>query len=248
MRRLTDEDILRIWEMGYNQHPLDRALTMLLANEPGMTRDKLAAFSIARRDERLLHLREQLFGHMLKAFAQCPQCTEKLEFTMSTADIRALNKNENDPGEKEEPLEIAAEGITMIFRLPDSRDLASAAGCDDVHTARGLIVQRCVQKAAANGKPVNTRQLPREAVTALSDQMAKYQQEAEVLLDLHCPSCSHKWKIVFDIAAFLWTEISAKAMRLLGEIQTLAFAYKWNEADILSLSPLKRQFYLEAVT
>lgn len=234
--------------MGYNQHPLDRALTMLLAHEPEMTRDRLAALSIARRDEHLFNIREQLFGPILKAFTQCPECSEKLDFTMSTADIRALNKNENDPGEKEKPLEIAAEGMTMSFRLPDSRDLAAAAGCDDVHTARSLIVQRCVQKAISNGKPVNTLQLPPEAVTALTHQMAQYQQEAEVILDLQCPACSHKWQIVFDIASFVWTEISAKARRLLGEIHTLAFAYKWSEADILSLSPLRRQFYLEAVT
>jgi hypothetical protein len=53
--------------------------------------------------------------------------------------------------------------------------------------------------------------------------------------------------MMFDIVSFLWTEIAAEAKRLLREVHILASAYGWREADIFSLSPLRRQFYLEAV-
>jgi hypothetical protein len=53
--------------------------------------------------------------------------------------------------------------------------------------------------------------------------------------------------MIFDIASFFWTEIAAEAKRLLGEVHILASAYGWREADILSLNPLRRRFYLEAI-
>jgi hypothetical protein len=68
-----------------------------------------------------------------------------------------------------------------------------------------------------------------------------------VLLGLHCPLCSHSWQALFDIASFFWTEISAHARRLLREVDALARAYGWSEAEILGLSASRRQAYLELI-
>ena len=78
--------------------------------------------------------------------------------------------------------------------------------------------------------------------------MAECDPQAEVLIDMECPDCGHRWQMLFDIAAFLWTEIAVAAKRLLREVHTLARAYGWREADILSLSAARRQFYIEMVT
>jgi len=53
--------------------------------------------------------------------------------------------------------------------------------------------------------------------------------------------------MTFDIASFFWAEICVQAKRLLREVHTLARAYGWREMDILSMSPARRQFYLEMV-
>ena len=52
--------------MGQDQHPLDRALTLLAAC-PELTRDELAALSVGQRGglARLLTLRERTFGPAL---------------------------------------------------------------------------------------------------------------------------------------------------------------------------------------
>lgn len=77
--------------------------------------------------------------------------------------------------------------------------------------------------------------------------MLECDPQAEVLLQLTCPSCQREWMITFDIVSFLWIEIHAHAKRLLQEVHTVARAYGWHEADILALSPVRRQFYLEMV-
>ena len=250
MSPLSTENILRIWETGRDQHPLDRALTMLMADGQDRTRDQVAALSTVQRDEQLLRIREQTFGPVFDGFVQCSRCSEKLEFTLSAADIRSCIENGNDhhgPEGIEVPLEVVSQDIKIYFRLPNSKDLAAAAGCNDLQDARRLIVRRCVREAYAAGEPMDIDKLPVHALDAAGTQIDQYQQQAEVILQLQCPACGHNWQMMFDIASFLWTEIEAEAKRLLREVHILASAYAWREADILSLSPFRRQFYLEAV-
>jgi hypothetical protein len=72
--------------------------------------------------------------------------------------------------------------------------------------------------------------------------------QADLRFTLHCQVCSHEWEAGFDIAQFLWTEVDAWASRTLFDVHCLARAYGWREADILSLSPWRRQCYLEMLT
>ena len=77
--------------------------------------------------------------------------------------------------------------------------------------------------------------------------MALTTTKAEVQLTLNCPACEHSWSVLFDITTFVWAEISSLARRLLREVHILATAYGWHEADILAMSAIRRQFYLELV-
>jgi len=246
MGPLSAHDILRIWEIGRNQHPPDKALTILSASHPKATWVQLADLTIGQRDGCLLDLREKTFGSIIRGFAECPKCAEHLEFTMSTSDLRILQ----EPGSvaKEKPLELTAENIKLKFRLPNSVDLATVVGCESAQSVHSLIVQRCVLEATANGKPITVEKLSAEVTTKLAARMAECEPQTETLLEFQCPACSHKWQMIFDIAAFLWKEISIQAKRLLREVHTLASAYKWREADILSMSPIRRKYYLDMVT
>ena len=47
------------------------------------------------------------------------------------------------------------------------------------------------------------------------------------------------------MAEYLWKEVLIEARRLLREVNALARTYHWREADILALSPRRRQAYLE---
>jgi hypothetical protein len=75
--------------------------------------------------------------------------------------------------------------------------------------------------------------------------LAALDPAAEILLDLSCPVCSHCWQALFDINQVLWTEIRARARRLLQEVDGLARVYHWHETEILGMSEARRGWYLE---
>jgi hypothetical protein len=243
MRPFSAHDLLRVWEVGEDQHPLDRALTLLAAACPELTWDELAALSVGQRDARLLTLRERTSGPSLNGFAECPRCAERLAFDVEVANLRAATS----PDTQEEVRELVTGGLTLRFRLPNSWDLAAVLGSQNPAAARSLLVQRCVLEARRDGTPVVGSELPAEAIARLSERMAECDPQAEVLLDLRCPTCDHAWRALFDIVAFFWTELAAQAKRLLREVHTLARAYGWREADILSMSARRRRFYLEMI-
>ena len=69
----------------------------------------------------------------------------------------------------------------------------------------------------------------------------------EIMLHFDCPACGTSFEESLDLSTFLWAEIEARAQRLLLEVHTLAVAYGWSEAEILSLNAARREIYLEMV-
>src|SRR5260221_5390778 len=102
MHTFSGQEIVRLWEIGISQHPLDRALTLLMAAFPEASRERLALLSIGRRDACLFALREQTFGSRLCSLAACPACGEQFEFALNTADLPVAAR-----------MEAAGEGYTL---------------------------------------------------------------------------------------------------------------------------------------
>jgi hypothetical protein len=243
MRGLTGEDILQIWETGASQHPIDRALTILQAGFPGLSRHELASLSIGQRDGYLLAFQELTFGGQLSAQTQCPSCGERMEFALTVANIQVDSISATN-----QPLHaVTDDGYELWFRLPDSLDLAAVLGSANMVDARARLVERCLIRASREDNEVPASSLPESAIQTLAEQMAAHDSQADVELALHCPVCEHDWLILFDILSYLWIEISVQARRLLHEVHRLAWAYGWREADILSLSTTRRQLYLEMI-
>jgi hypothetical protein len=244
MQALSGLEILRIWELGLEQHPLDRALITLNIAFPERSWDELVTLSIGRRDDLLLTLREHTFGSRLMGLAVCPGCQDRLEFALDIADIHTGQ----DVEAVDQEYQMTVDDYELHFRLLNSTDLAAIAGYRDVPAAHRLLVERCVVRAWQNGAVVDVATLPETAFSALAKQMARYDPQAEVVLDLNCATCGQRWQTIFDIVLFLWGEICAQAKRLLREVHTLAQSYGWREVDILSMSAARRQFYLEMAT
>lgn len=241
MRPLTASDILKAWEQGEAQALIDRALAALGVGCPELARDELATLSIGQRDARLFELRELTFGSRLDGFTACPHCQQRLEFALDLAALR--QRISSSPASEE--FEIESDGGALRFRLPNSRDLAAVATCEDVAAARRLLAERCVLQANRNGDVMS--ELSDEAVAQLAECIGQCAPEAEVMLDFACPSCRHEWQSLLDIAAFFWAEIAAEARRLLREVHLLASGYGWRETDILAMSARRRQAYLEMI-
>lgn len=244
MRPLSAHQILQIWEIGQPQHPLDRAITLLSFGLPDKTGDELTRLSIGQRDAYLLTLRELTLGPTLESFAQCPQCGESLEFTLNAADLRVV------PSAPviEPEYALTIDEFELRFTLPNSQDLAAVVSSRDVTTASQRLTQRCLRQVSREGAVIDPNQLPVRILTQLSQHMAECDPQAELLLDLNCPACQHTWQVLFDIVSFFWMELSVQAKRLMREVNILARSYGWREADILSMSAMRRQFYLDLVT
>lgn len=244
---LSAQEMLVIWERGLHQHPVERALTMLSVALPEFAPDVLLALSIGQRDARLLWLHEAAFGGRLESAVECPACQERLEFTLNVADIRVMPERGDDASDTDEQ-QATIDGYEVRFRLPNSRDLLSIARLLDIGQARSTLAQRCIIEAKRAGETVTIANLPEPVIVSLAEQMARLDPQAEVQLNLSCPACGHRWPLLFDIVSFLWAEIGGQARRLLRDVHTLARAYGWREADILSMSAVRRQYYLEMVT
>jgi hypothetical protein len=241
MRALLAPDIIRMWEVGRDQQPIDRALSLLSIAGAGSSREELAALSISCRDAQLFELRKKTFGDTLNAFSECPQCAGRLEIRFETTAINL--SDDGRPG----ILEMKSHGTTVRFRLPTSLDLAEAISMGNIEQAKETLFSRCVIEARKEGAIIAAHELPQEMTEEINRRMAASDPAAEVLLNLQCPFCTHSWQAFFDIASFFWIEISAHARRLLREVDALARVYGWGEAEILGLSPTRRQAYLELI-
>lgn len=249
MRALSAADILHIWEIGYSQHPLDRALTLLSFALPEMTGEELIRLSIGQRDTLLLRLREMTLGSTLESFTACPQCREPLEFTLNAIDLKGAALPEKElTSATQQVYPLAIDEFELQFRVPNSQDLAAIVDCADIPTAHQRLVQQCIDHVSQNGVAIAPNQLPAKVLTIVGEQITQRDPQAETLLQLTCPACHHSWQVLFDIVTFFWTELTVQAKRLLQDVHTLARFYGWRETDILSLSPLRRQFYLSLVT
>lgn len=241
MRALLAPDILRMWEIASRQRPIDRALTLLTGARPESSAEHLAALSISERDAQLLDLRRRTFGETLNGFCECPQCATHLEICFNAAEIQSTSDIRLDG------LEVESHGVAVRFRLPNSVDLAEAISLQDTDRAREVLFRRCISEARRGDAIIAPDELPLEVREEVNRRMAELDPAAVVKLNLQCPSCSHSWQVLFDIAAFFWAEISAHARRLIREVDALGRAYGWSEAEILNLSSKRRQAYLELI-
>lgn len=228
MKALTNSGLLNLWERGSGLHPLDRALLSIAAAEPGASYDALADWPLGRRNAALAELRRACFGSALAGWVACPECGERLEFSLDAGMLLT------ESGEGRRPLVVDGRS----FRPLTSRDLASIAAESDEHAAaRKLLRLSCAEQA----------EFSEEELGGIGDLLAEADPLAETLLDFRCATCDHSWQEPLDIAAWLWSEIEARARRLLHDVHTLAAAYGWSEGDILSLSEPRRALYLEMV-
>jgi hypothetical protein len=239
MRALSATELLDLWERGLRQPPARRVLALLEAASPDLSPSEIAELPIGRRDAHLLELRELLLGGDFTIVISCPACGEQLDSTFRTVDIRA-GATAVEPAQG-----LEVDGCRVAFRLPASDDLIALSRVTDRAAARRTLLNRCVLKAERDGESIDATSLPAHVVAAVAARMAAADPQADVELDLSCPVCAHAWRSAFDVAGFFWQEIHAWAKSMLRDVHALARAYGWREADVLALSPTRRQIYLE---
>lgn len=232
MRALTQAELLSLWEAGRSLHPLDQGVLALEAAVPE-SEGSVADWPIGRRNRALAELHCAAFGPKLRGWTACRHCGEQLEFQM---DARALAEIGAARGE-----ECIVRG-QRSYRLPSSRDLATIAAEPDTSVAAERLVRQCCIPDGTREPAWNE-----EEINAIGELMSVADPLAEILLRFDCPSCGDSFEESLELASFLWSALEARARRLLTAVHELAAAYGWSEADILALSPARREVYMEMV-
>ncbi|MEO8576216.1 MAG: phage baseplate protein [Gemmatimonadales bacterium] len=240
MRPLSDTDVVRVWEYGCRASPARRAVALIAAAGDEGDDTRLTGLTPGERDARLLSVRRTTFGRMLDCVAACPSCGEQLEFTVDAMSL--LPDGNADYSADTRPATLVESDYRVIVRPPTIGDL-DQTGLPNAET----LLDRCVVHAEHEGRTIATSELPASVVEAIDEHLGVADPAAIIELSMSCPACTHSWKQLLDIAAFLWTEISARAERLLSEVHALARAYGWSEPTILELGPARRARYLELV-
>ena len=235
---LSAEAIVRIWERGQGEHPVDRALTILavLTQRP---KQDLSAISLERRDRMLLSWRSRLFGDTLVGYAACPRCGCEVDVSL-TAD------GPQEPEELEERFVIEVAGMRFAARLPTSRGHRGSIRVRERGGSQARADPPVPGRRRGRDEPAAGSAMDSEAVTAAVE--AELDRRAGVsagIVTVACPDCGHGWNVELDVAEFAWREIEILAGRLLSHVDVLARRYGWSEQEILRLSPARRRFYLE---
>ena len=252
MAVIGDTELLELWEHSLGLDPAARALRLAAAVDPPRTPGELAGMPLGARDARLLELRAGLAGRQLAATARCPRCDEEVEFEVDAAALAALGPAGADAGEAERALNV--DGTRITWRCPTSADLAAVALLGDPVAAEAELLSRCVLAVEQDGPggpgPADDPRGPAalldaSARAALCSAMDEADPLAELLVTLDCPGCGEVFAAELDAAEAAWSELNAAATRLLWEVDALARAYGWTEADVLALSPHRRRTYLQ---
>ena len=242
MAALSALDVMHVWEAGSVRDAVARALLILATAEPGASEEELARLPVGERDTRLFRVRGATFGPELRAWASCPRCSARIEFTIDARDVIARGA-----GRPVGPRWLEVGAYRIRFRLLDSRDLASVTGAASADAAAAALAVRSVEEATHEGEAVVAERLPAEVLGQLSQALGAADPDAETVFTLACPECGHDWEAPFDIGDFLWSEVAAEGRRLVTHVHLLARAYGWTESDVLSMSPARRQCYLDLV-
>jgi hypothetical protein len=247
LRPLTGADELALAELPAKAGIAARVTALLaraverIGDAPAPDRDGVRALSVGDRERLLLTLHALSFGNAPDLVVTCsgPACGERLELGLTIEDIVQR------PVAAPAALHEARLGDARVhFRLPTGADQEEIAeevlslGEGDPEAAAEALIDRCLVGAPA---------LDRAALRALlAERMAALDPQAETMVDVACPSCGAVTPALVDAAPLLFARM-ADGRRLMAEIDRIARAYHWSEAEILALPVDRRHAYLELI-
>lgn len=226
-----ESERLMVWEhaAGVGGHKRADALLNLAGEVPK---------AIGARNTALLALRTRLFGQAWPLRCDCPECGCTCDFVVDSARLSAEITAAAFASAGEH--ELLVEGVTIRFRLPDIDDVRAMPAGVPIESALATLLSRCVLHPGIE-------HLSEPARRALSQRMEALEPAASLSFEVKCSDCGITWSAPVDIANVLWSELQVAAERTLLEVDALARAYGWSEAQVLSLSAIKRAAYLQLV-
>lgn len=203
------------------------------ADVPG---DLARRLLVGDRDYLMFALRRLTLGDSFQGVLACPLCAAPMDISFGAEDVPVEPRPQTAASYTLELGSAAGSLRTVRFRLPTGGDQEAVLDMDHGAAVEALL-ERCI--VDDGGAPLAIDE--REAVVTAMDRLAP---QVDIELDLTCPVCGHAFLMPFDVTAFFFHEMGINGAQLLREIHSLALAYHWSEADILSLGRDRRRAYL----
>lgn len=224
-----ERQVLALWEatVGRDRWQRDDALLGIAAPAPR---------GLGARNLGLLALRNTIFNRQWSLRSACPACAAECEFTIDCVAL-AEQLGAQPNGERGA---IEWQGRSLSARAPTIDDLMAIAGEADGADAARMLLARCLE--GADGLA-----LDESAIDRLERHLESLDPAATISFQLRCVGCDHEWSSLLDVGEALSAELQRSAERTLTEVDALARAYGWTEAEVLQLSPVRRAAYLQLV-
>ena len=243
---LSAARILDVADAGAGADPVSRGTILLASAHPEWGAEHVSGLVLGERESLLLEIRRATFGDVLGARTVCPACGAGLAVDVPAAWLRRDGSEAGTSGSALS-FELDVGPVSLTIRPPDGAVLARAAAEPDVESCRLALVAGCIAGARGPSGPLDPSELPPDVVAAAGEAIIERDPRSEVTVGLTCVSCGHDWQAPFDAGLFLWEELAAMSIRLVDDVDVLARAYHWSEAEILAMSSGRRRRYVERV-
>lgn len=182
----------------------------------------------------LLQLRAARLGPRMHLAFACPQCRAMAEIVFTVADYVADIRPKSVPEVSSDPEPGWFSLAGARFRLPTAGDVAAAA--DRADPGRAL-AELCLDETAS--QPSHRARVER-VMSAMAPEVSR--QVAGI-----CPACGAAVRAVFAVARVVMAEQKRAAATVHDEVDLIARAYHWPQAEILTLPRARRHAYAERI-
>ncbi len=213
-------------------HPIETALALLA--RLGGEQAQWADLVVTDFEFLLLSLRARRFGPLMALGFACPHCSARAEISFLLTDLQESVTPRSPAG-------VAAHASRpgwytageAAFRLPTALDLAAAASA---HDPAWVLAERCFEAGMARRERARVERLMGQMAPELSQPIAAA-----------CPECGAETEVALSVARIVIAELKREAAQLYDEIDLIAGAYHWPEAEILALPQQRRRLYAERI-
>jgi len=190
----------------------------------------------------ILHLRKITFGSTLYCTIQCPLCTANLSLDLS---IDSLLQPANPNPQTTYPLKL--DGHSLTIRPLRGSDLEDLTITQTPLPNIANLSERLLRSAILISDPALPELLSSQFQEQLSTTLSQIDSQADLTLNITCPSCNKIFQSSLDVENFFLQEATSRYPQLEREVHWIALHYHWSEKDIMSLASSKRKRYVELI-
>jgi hypothetical protein len=224
--------------------PIDRAAGLVAASAPGLDPDQLALGEFNRL---LLRIHAVNWGEATDAVARCPaeRCGVRMDVPLDFGAMLAAWPDAPPSA----PVSVEIDGVRALLRPARVGDLRAALAAPGPAGPHATLMKRVMAGlAVADGVSPAPDALAGDpaALSAVEAALARADPFATLTVRGACPVCGLETPLAVEPMLFALAPLSDPET-VLDEVDLIARAYHWSEAEILGLPIARRRAYLARI-